>query len=99
MIVGGALIQLYLDTWLELFLLAVDALLALLWLRQMIHVGLMQEASEIEIGPPVTCTNCGKQTPRHTFCANCGMSLAAQPKSAQPDRPWAKAAPKEVKAT
>lgn len=89
MIVGGALIQLYTDTWLELFLLAVDALLALLWLRQMIHLGLLQEASEIEIGPPVTCTNCGKATPRHTFCGYCGMSLAAQPKSARPPRPWA----------
>jgi hypothetical protein len=89
LIVGGALIQLYTDTWLELFLLAVDALIALLWLRQMIHLGLLQEASEIEIGPPVTCTNCGKQTPRHTFCGYCGMSLAAQPKSARPSRPWA----------
>jgi hypothetical protein len=99
MIVGGALIQLYLDTWLELFLLGVDALLALLWLRQMIHLGLMQEASEIEIGPPVTCTNCGKQTPRHTFCGSCGVSLAAQPKSARPDRPWAEAPQKRPQAT
>jgi hypothetical protein len=89
MLVGAALIQLYTNTWLELFLLAVDALLALLWLRQMIHLGLLQEASEIEIGPPVTCTNCGKATPRHTFCGYCGVSLAAQPKQARPARPWA----------
>jgi hypothetical protein len=89
MIVGAALIQIYTDTWLELFLLVVDAVLALLWLRQMIHLGLLEEASEVDIGPPVTCTNCGKQTPRHTFCGNCGMSLAAQPKSVRPARPWA----------
>ena len=89
MIVGAALIQIYTDTWLELFLLVVDAVLALLWLRQMIHLGLLEEASEVDIGPPVTCTNCGKQTPRHTFCGFCGMSLAAQPKSVRPPRPWA----------
>jgi hypothetical protein len=99
MMVGAALIQLYLDTWLELFLLVVEALIALLWLRQMIHLGLLQEASEIEIGPPVTCTNCGKQTPRHTFCGNCGMALAAQPKSVRPPRPWAEQMPaKEARA-
>ena len=89
LIVGGAFIQLETDTWLEFFLLAVDALIALLWLRQIIHLGLLEEASEIEIGPPVTCGNCGKQTPRHTFCAYCGVSLTALPKSQRPPRPWA----------
>jgi hypothetical protein len=82
LIVGAALIQLYTDTWLEFALLTVNALIALLWLRRMIHLGLLQEAAEIEIGPPVTCTNCGKQTPSHTFCAQCGIALRAQPKSA-----------------
>ncbi len=89
LIVGGALIQLYTDTWLELLLLALDALLALLWLRRMIHLGLLQEASELEIGPPVSCGNCGRQTPRHTFCAHCGVSLSAMPKGQVPPRPWA----------
>jgi hypothetical protein len=89
--VGAALIQLYTDTWLELFLLIADALIALIWLRQMIHIGLLQEASEIEIGAPVTCGNCGKRTPRHTFCAHCGISLVALPKSQRPRRPWAEA--------
>jgi hypothetical protein len=91
LIVGAALIQLYTDTWLELFLLVLDGLIAILWLRQLIHLGLMQEASEIEIGPPLACGNCGKQTPRHTFCAFCGVSLQALPKSQQPERPWARA--------
>jgi hypothetical protein len=94
LIVGGALIQLYLDTWLETILLLVAALLAILWLRQMIHIGLLQEASEIEIGPPVTCGNCGKQTPRHTFCAYCGVSLTALPKTMRPERPWAERPPR-----
>lgn len=93
LIVGAALIQLYTITWLELFLLVLDALLAILWLRQLIHLGLLQEASEIEIEAAMTCGNCGKQTPRHTFCAHCGVSLQALPKSQQPDRPWARAAP------
>lgn len=90
LIVGAALIQLYTNTWLEFFLLGLAALIAILWLRQLIHLGLLQEASEIEIGPPLTCGNCGKQTPRHTFCAFCGVSLQALPKSQQPERPWAR---------
>jgi hypothetical protein len=91
LIAGAALIQLYTDTWLELFLLILAALIALIWLRQMIHIGLLQEASEIEIGAPITCGNCGKQTPRHTFCAHCGVSLQALPKAQRPPRPWAEA--------
>ena len=64
-------------------------LLALLWLRQVIHVGLLQEAAEIEIGAAVTCPNCVKATPRHTFCGHCGVSLHALPKSTRPARPHA----------
>lgn len=90
LIVGAGLIQLYTDTWWELFLLGLAALIAISWLRQLIHLGLLQEASEIEIGPPLACGNCGKQTPRHTFCAHCGVSLQALPKSQQPERPWAR---------
>jgi hypothetical protein len=90
LLVGAALIQLYTITWLELFLLALEAVFAILWLRQLIHLGLLQEASEIEIGSAITCGNCGKQTPRHTFCAHCGVSLQALPKSQQPERPWAR---------
>jgi len=65
--------------WWLLCLLALDAL-ALLWLRRMIHLGLLEEAAEIPIGPPITCVNCGAQTPRHTFCISCGISLQALPK-------------------
>ena len=56
------------------------AAVALLWLRRTLHVGLLQEAFEIEIGDEITCANCGKPTRRHTFCGNCGISLHALPK-------------------
>ncbi len=73
---------------------AVLAIVALVWLRAVIHLGLLQEAAEIAIGAPVTCPNCGRQTPAHSFCGLCGASLRAVPKSgaarmaaAQPDQP------------
>ena len=88
-VMGAALIQLYTNLWLQLGLLVVLDLLALLWLRQVIHVGLLQEAAEIEIGAAVTCPNCAKATPRHTFCGHCGVSLQALPKSTRPERPHA----------
>jgi RsiW-degrading membrane proteinase PrsW (M82 family) len=69
--------------WWLLCLLALGVV-ALLWLRRVIHLGLLQEADEIPIGPPITCANCGAQTPRHTFCINCGISLQALPKQ-RPD--------------
>src|SRR3954447_1409083 len=64
--------------------------LALLWLRTVIHFGLLEEANELEIGPVIRCRNCGTDTPHHTFCGNCGVSLAALPRRA---RPHAAAAP------
>jgi hypothetical protein len=65
------------------------AAVALLWLRRTLHVGLLQEAFEIEIGDEITCANCGKPTRRHTFCGNCGISLHALPKG-RPERPSGK---------
>jgi hypothetical protein len=60
--------------------LAVLASLALLWLRRALHLGLLQESREIEITRSVGCPNCGRPTPEHTFCGNCGISLRALPK-------------------
>lgn len=60
------------------------AVLALIWLRAVIHLGLLQEAAEIEIGPPITCPNCGRLTPSHSFCGNCGAALRAMPKAVAP---------------
>jgi hypothetical protein len=57
------------------------AVIALIWLRAVIHLGLLEEAAEIEIGPPIRCPNCGRPTPWHSFCGFCGTSLRAMPKS------------------
>jgi len=60
-------------------LVVLDAI-ALWCLRQVIHVGLLEEAAAIPIGPEFQCANCGEMTPRHSFCASCGVSLRALPK-------------------
>jgi hypothetical protein len=56
------------------------AVLALAWLRRQIHLGLLQEAAEREVGLPIGCPNCGGETPAHTFCGNCGVALVALPR-------------------
>jgi hypothetical protein len=66
-----------------LVIVAVLAVVALLWLRRVIHLGLLQEANEIEIGPDIVCPECGKPTPFHTYCGNCGASLKALPRTRQ----------------
>ena len=60
--------------WLSLL-----AVVSLIWLRAVIHLGLLQEAAEIPIGPPSICPNCGKLTPTHSFCGHCGTSFRASP--------------------
>ena len=61
--VGFSLQPLMATGWWLLCLLALDGV-ALLWLRRVIHLGLLEESAEIPIGPPITCANCGAQTPR-----------------------------------
>ena len=56
------------------------AAVALVWLRQTIHLGLLEEAFEVEVGPEIVCANCGRTTVRHTFCGECGIALRALPK-------------------
>jgi hypothetical protein len=78
-------------------MLAVIAALALLWLRRALHLGLMQESREVAITRTIVCSNCGRLTPEHTFCGNCGISLRAlpkerptrQPQTAEPPAPEA----------
>ena len=60
-------------------LLVLDVI-ALIWLRLMLQLGLREESAERPIGPDITCPNCGQRTPHHTFCAECGVSLRALPK-------------------
>lgn len=81
LVMGGTVGEIFLPAgaWLG-WLVAFD-LIAMVLLRRAIHVGLLEEALEIPIGPVVTCPNCGAQTARHTFCGNCGISLQALPKS------------------
>ena len=81
LVVGGAVAEPLVagGTWLAC--LAALAAAALLLLRRAIHVGLREEAAEIPIGAPITCADCRAITPRHTFCANCGVALRALPKA------------------
>ncbi len=59
----------------------IAAAIGLVWLRATIHLGLLEEANEADIGPPLRCPNCGRMTPGHTFCGWCGISLQAAPRS------------------
>ena len=44
------------------------AAVALLWLRRVLHLGLLEEAFEIEIGDEVVCANCGQaDAPPHVL--------------------------------
>jgi hypothetical protein len=79
-LVGSYLSAIYLGQWAALALTAGLAAVALLWLRFMIHVGLCEEAAEHPVGPPIECPNCHRQTPAHSFCGRCGVSLRALPK-------------------
>lgn len=57
----------------------------LLWLRQVIHVGLVEEAAEQRLGAAITCANCRRRTASGGFCTQCGVALKALPK-ARPER-------------
>ena len=90
LLAGSATARVILDLFGGLLATTVAAAISLLWLRATIHLGLLEEANESEIGPPLRCANCGRMTPGHTFCGWCGVSLQALPKrsgmvAAQPD--------------
>jgi hypothetical protein len=63
---------------------ALLAAAAVILLRRVIHLGLVEEAGEVDIGPDVLCANCHRPTPRHTFCGQCGIALRALPKPRTP---------------
>jgi hypothetical protein len=92
LVMGGAVGEVFLPAgaWLA-WLVAFD-LVVIVLLRRAIHVGLLEEAVEIPIGPEFTCPNCGQETARHTFCGSCGISLQALPK-ARTGEPAAKSGP------
>ena len=68
----------------QTLVLAVIAVVALLWLRRALHLGLLQESRETGVRGDIRCPNCGLTTPEHTFCGNCGVSLRALPTSRRP---------------
>jgi hypothetical protein len=79
-VVGSNLGLIYLGQWSALAITAGLALTALVLLRRMIQLGLIEEAGEAPIGPSIRCPNCGRDTPTHSFCSQCGVSLRALPK-------------------
>jgi hypothetical protein len=70
-----------LTPWQALLVSIVLVTAALLWLRLVIHVGLVEESFEGNEGPSVVCANCGNDTPSYGFCAHCGVALKALPKA------------------
>jgi kumamolisin len=82
LVVAGAAARLYLSAWAALLAVAALAVVAFALLRRAIHLGLVEEAHERPIGPPIRCANCGANTPRHSFCIECGIALRALPKGA-----------------
>jgi hypothetical protein len=89
LVVAGAVLQILLPAGWWLLALTALAAVALIGLRRAIHLGLLEEAAEIPVGPPYQCANCGAETPAHTFCINCGISRQAMPKprAAHPGAP------------
>jgi hypothetical protein len=79
LVIGGAVLEPLLATGLWLAALAVLCAIGLMLLRRAIHIGLLEEADEIPIGPEIVCANCGHETASHTFCGNCGIALKALP--------------------
>jgi hypothetical protein len=69
----------------QTLVLAVVAIVALLWLRRALHLGLLQESREISVERDIRCPNCGLMTPEHTFCGQCGISLRAVPSARRAD--------------
>jgi hypothetical protein len=80
-LVGSALIQLYLNRWTALAALVVLDIGALIWLRLLIHVGLVEVRMEAGASSAGACVNCGRAMPRAAFCSYCGVATRALPKS------------------
>jgi len=83
LLVGAALLQLYLNRWAALAALVVLDVFALIWLRVLIHVGLLEEQGEVVVSTGEPCPNCGRTVPRGAFCSYCGVAVRALPKSAR----------------
>ncbi|MGI8712824.1 MAG: hypothetical protein ACR2NR_06520 [Solirubrobacteraceae bacterium] len=80
-LIVAALVQLETAPGVALVLIAIIAALGMMWLRQVIHVGLLEEALLIENAPVIVCANCQHHTRKGRFCEYCGIALAALPAS------------------
>lgn len=81
LVIAGAVGETFLPVGAWLGTVAALDLAALALLRRAIHLGLVEEAAELEIGQPAPCANCGVATPLHAFCGNCGIARRALPKA------------------
>jgi RsiW-degrading membrane proteinase PrsW (M82 family) len=93
----ASIIQIVLPIGAALLVVAALAVVALLWLRLVIHVGLLEAALDIAGGPVVVCANCHHRTRLGRFCENCGISLAALPASRSGVGGVASAPPSEIR--
>jgi hypothetical protein len=82
LLVAANLALLHLRDVPRLVAVAALAVVALVWLRLVIHVGLRQEAVEAALAEPRTCQDCGRLTAPGSFCGECGVALRALPKRA-----------------
>jgi ribosomal protein L32 len=80
LVIAGAIGETFMAAGVWLAWVILLDLVGLLLLRRALHVGLLEEAADINIGPPIRCANCGATTETHTFCSNCGIALKALPK-------------------
>jgi len=81
LLIAGALAQAALPVGVALVILAALAVVGILWLRRAVHVGLIEEALEIESAATAPCGNCGRNTRLGSFCEHCGIALSALPRS------------------
>jgi hypothetical protein len=86
LVIAGAIGETFMAPGLWLAWLVLLDVMGIVLLRRAIHVGLLEEADEIEIGPEITCANCAARTASHTFCGNCGIALKALPNVRGSDR-------------
>jgi hypothetical protein len=84
--VAAALLGLTPRLLLEVLAVLVLLFLLFLYLRLVVHHALLEEAVELEIGPPSPCPDCHRVVPTMVFCPACGMSRSAAAKKASPSR-------------
>jgi ribosomal protein L32 len=81
LVLAGAIGETFMAAGVWLGEVVVLDVIALALLRRALHLGLLEDASAMEIGPPIRCANCQEMSAAHTFCANCGVALKALPKA------------------